>query len=327
MAGDEAIHHTTIPTNGIKMHIAVTGPSTAKSTILFLHGFPELWYNWRHQLRAIPSLGDYRCVAPDLRGYGDTDAPPSPANYTAFSVVGDLVGLLDFLGVEKAFVVGHDWGAAMGWYFAKFRPDRIKGLVNLSVPPPRESPVFHSVDVFRAVYGDDYYFCRFQEVGEVEEEFAEVETGKLITKLYTVFSKPDPPIVPKETGFKGLPDPPNSFLPWLPKQDVDYYASKFGKTGFTGGLNYYRATSLTGDLMGPWSGPDSKYQVPAKFIIGDQDVVYNMPGVKDYIHGGEFKKEVPLLEEVVVMEGVPHFPNLVKPDEITRHIVDFVKCF
>ncbi|CAN0878147.1 Epoxide hydrolase A [Linum grandiflorum] len=323
MTGDEAIHHSTIPTNGIKMHIATTGPPTAKSTILFLHGFPELWYTWRRQLLAIPSLGDYRCIAPDLRGYGDTDAPASPAKYTAFHIVGDLVGLLDFLGVEKAFVVGHDWGAAIGWNFVRFRPDRVRGLVNLSAPPIRQSPVSDIHDVFKAVYGDDYYFCRFQEVGEAEEEFAKIETGKMITKLYTMFSKPDPPMVPKETGFHGLPDPPNSFLPWLPKEDVDYYASKFSKTGFTGGLNYYRAFSLTGELMGPWS--DCKYKVPTKFIIGDQDLCYHMPGLKDYIHSEEFKKEVPLLEEVVIMEGVPHFEMLVKPDEITQHIIDFVK--
>ncbi|CAN1168350.1 Epoxide hydrolase A [Linum perenne] len=322
MDTDERIQHSTIPTNGINMHIATVGSSTAKSTVLFLHGFPELWYTWRHQLLALPTLGDYRCIAPDLRGSGDTDAPPSAAKYTAFHIVGDLVGLLDFLKIDKAFVVGHDWGAAMGWYFARFRPDRVRAVVNLSVPPLRQSPVSDIVQAFGAVYGDDYYFIRFQEVGEAEEEFAQVDTGKLINKLYTLFSKPDPPIVPKETGFKGLPE---SVLPWLPEEDVNYYASKFSKTGFTGGLNSYRAISLTGELMGPWVG--SKYLVPAKFIVGDQDVVYHMPGMKEYIHSEEFKKDVPMLEEVVIMEGVSHFPNLVKPQEVTQHIFDFIKRF
>ncbi|CAN1285956.1 Epoxide hydrolase A [Linum perenne] len=275
------------------MHIATVGSSTAKSTVLFLHGFPELWYTWRHQLLALPTLGDYRCIAPDLRGSGDTDAPPSAAKYTAFHIVGDL-----------------------------FRPDRVRAVVNLSVPPLRQSPVSDIVQAFGAVYGDDYYFIRFQEVGEAEEEFAQVDTGKLINKLYTLFSKPDPPIVPKETGFKGLPE---SVLPWLPEEDVNYYASKFSKTGFTGGLNSYRAISLTGELMGPWVG--SKYLVPAKFIVGDQDVVYHMPGMKEYIHSEEFKKDVPMLEEVVIMEGVSHFPNLVKPQEVTQHIFDFIKRF
>ncbi|CAN1836589.1 Epoxide hydrolase A [Linum perenne] len=250
------------------MHIATVGSPTAKST----------------------TLGDYCCIAPDLRGSGDTDAPPSAAKYTAFHIVGDLVGLLDFLGIDKAFVVGHDWGAAMGWYFARFRPDRVRAVVNLSVPPLRQSPVSDIVQAFGAVYGDDYYFIRFQ--------------------------------VPKETGFKGLPE---SVLPWLPEEDVNYYASKFSKTGFTGGLNSYRAISLTGELMGPWVG--SKYLVPAKFIVGDQDVVYHMPGMKEYIHSEEFKKDVPMLEEVVIMEGVSHFPNLVKPHEVTQHIFDFIKRF
>ncbi|CAN1836582.1 Epoxide hydrolase A [Linum perenne] len=275
------------------MHIATVGSPTAKSTVLFLHGFPELWYTWRHQLLALPTLGDYCCIAPDLRGSGDTDAPPSAAKYTAFHI-----------------------------YFARFRPDRVRAVVNLSVPPLRQSPVSDIVQAFGAVYGDDYYFIRFQEVGEAEEEFAQVDTGKLINKLYTLFSKPDPPIVPKETGFKGLPE---SVLPWLPEEDVNYYASKFSKTGFTGGLNSYRAISLTGELMGPWVG--SKYLVPAKFIVGDQDVVYHMPGMKEYIHSEEFKKDVPMLEEVVIMEGVSHFPNLVKPHEVTQHIFDFIKRF
>ncbi|CAN1836569.1 Epoxide hydrolase A [Linum perenne] len=275
------------------MHIATVGSPTAKSTVLFLHGFPELWSTWRHQLLALPTLGDYRCIAPDLRGCGDTDAPPSASKYTAFHIVGDL-----------------------------FRPDRVRAVVNLSIPPLRQFPGSNIVDDFRAVYGDDYYFVRFQEVGVVEAEFAQVDTGKLINKLYTLFSKPDPPIVPKEPGFKGLPE---SLLPWLPKETVEYYASKFSKTGFTGGLNYYRAITLTGELMGPWVG--SKHQVPAKFIIGDQDVVYHMPGMKDYINGKEFKKDVPMLDKVVIMEGVPHFPQLVKPQEITQHVFDFIKRF
>ncbi|CAN1836578.1 Epoxide hydrolase A [Linum perenne] len=290
------------------MHIATVGSPTAKSTVLFLHGFPELWSTWRHQLLALPTLGDYRCIAPDLRGCGDTDAPPSASKYTAFHIVGDLVGLLDFLGIDKAFVVGHDWGAAMCWYLALFRPDRVRAVVNLSIPPLRQFP--------------DSKLKLLQEVGVVEAEFAQVDTGKLINKLYTLFSKPDPPIVPKEPGFKGLPE---SLLPWLPKETVEYYASKFSKTGFTGGLNYYRAITLTGELMGPWVG--SKHQVPAKFIIGDQDVVYHMPGMKDYINGKEFKKDVPMLDKVVIMEGVPHFPQLVKPQEITQHVFDFIKRF
>ena len=144
----EKIEHTTITANGINMHVESIGTSPV---ILFLHGFPELWYSWRHQLLSLSSHG-YRCIAPDLRGYGDTDAPPSAASYIVFHIVGDLVGLIDHLGIDQVFLVGHDWGAIIAWNFCLFRPDRIKALVNTINP----------VDGLRVVFGDDYYVCRFQ---------------------------------------------------------------------------------------------------------------------------------------------------------------------
>ncbi|XP_062081014.1 uncharacterized protein LOC133785815 [Humulus lupulus] len=155
----EKIEHSTITTNGINMHVASIGIGPV---ILFLHGFPELWYSWRHQMLSLSSLG-YRCIAPDLRGYGDTDAPPSPASYTALHIVGDLVGLLDNLGIDQVFLVGHDWGAAMAWYLCLFRPDRVKALVNLGVVYIHRNPEVKFFDErFRALIGDDFYICRFQ---------------------------------------------------------------------------------------------------------------------------------------------------------------------
>ena len=156
----EKIEHRTVSVNGINMHIAQIGDPT-KGTILFLHGFPELWYSWRHQLLSLSSAG-YRAVAPDLRGYGDTDAPPSAASYTAFHVVGDLVTLLDFLAVDQVFLVGHNWGALVAWNFSLLRPDRIKALVNLSVPYMPRNPKMKPVQGLRLAFGDDFYICRFQ---------------------------------------------------------------------------------------------------------------------------------------------------------------------
>ncbi|KAE8657628.1 Detected protein of confused Function [Hibiscus syriacus] len=147
----EKIEHTTVTTNGIKMHVASIGSGPV---ILFLHGFPELWYSWRHQLLSLSSLG-YRCVAPDLRGYGDTDAPASTTSYTIFHVVGDLVGLLDVLGVKRVYLVGHDWGALIAWSFCQFRPDRVHALVNLSVAYQPRNPMVKPVEGIRALFGDD----------------------------------------------------------------------------------------------------------------------------------------------------------------------------
>ena len=155
----EKIEHSTISTNGINMHIASIGTGPA---VLFLHGFPELWYSWRHQMISLSSLG-YRCIAPDLRGYGDTDAPKSPASYSSLHIIGDVVGLLDHLGIDQVFLVGHDWGAYMAWYFCLFRPERVKALVNLGIVYiSRKLDVKFLDEGFRASIGDDFYICRFQ---------------------------------------------------------------------------------------------------------------------------------------------------------------------
>ncbi|XP_030946582.1 uncharacterized protein LOC115971049 [Quercus lobata] len=313
----EKIEHTIVPTNGINMHIASIGTGPV---VLFLHGFPELWYSWRHQLLSLSSLG-YRCIAPDLRGFGDTDAPPSAASYTALHIVGDLVGLLDYLGIDQVFLVGHDWGAVMAWYFCLLKPDRVKALVNMSLAYRPRNPIRKPLESFRALFGDDYYVCRFQEPGEIEEEFAHAGTARIIRRFLTSRS-PRPPCIPKG-GFRTSP---NTTLPaWLSEEDVNYFVSKFDNRGFTGGLNYYRALDLTWELTAPWT--NAQIKVPVKFIVGDLDITYHIPGVQEYIHKGGFSRDVPFLQEVVVMEGAAHFINQEKPEEISAHIYDFIKKF
>ncbi|GAA0181050.1 hydrolase [Lithospermum erythrorhizon] len=317
----DKIQHTTMQTNGINMHVAQIGQGP--STILFLHGFPQLWYTWRHQMLHLSSKG-YRCIAPDLRGYGDTDAPPSATCYSALHIVGDLVGLLDGLGLEKVFVVGHDWGAVMAWYFCLLRPDKVNALVNLSVAYTPRNPKRKPVETMRAFLGDDYYICRFQNPGEMEEEFSRVDTARLIKKFLTNRS-PALLRVPKAKGFGGSTNSPITMPSWLSEEDVNYYATKFNEKGFTGGLNYYRALDLNWQLLAPWTGVQIK--VPVKFIVGDLDLTYNTPGVKEYVHNGGLKKDVPFLQEVVIMEGVAHFLNEEKPEEISTHIYDFIQKF
>ncbi|KDP28185.1 hypothetical protein JCGZ_13956 [Jatropha curcas] len=313
----ENIQHIRVAANGINMHVATIGTGPA---ILFLHGFPELWYSWRHQLLHLSALG-YRCIAPDLRGFGDTDAPESVTEYTGFHIVGDLIGLLDELGIEKVFLVGHDWGAVIAWYFCLFRPDRIKALVNSSIAFTPRTPV-NPVDGLKACFGDDYYVCRFQEPIEAEEKFSLLDIASLLKTIFTA-RNPNPPRIPKEIEF---PDCLCSCLPsWLSEEDINYYAAKFHQTGITGGLNYYRAIKLTWELMAPWAGQQIK--VPVKFIVGDLDTAYHLPGMKEYIKNGGFKKDVPNLQEVVIMEGVGHFIIQEKAEEVSNHIYDFIKNF
>ncbi|KAE9598145.1 hypothetical protein Lal_00004019 [Lupinus albus] len=315
----EGIEHRTVKVNGINMHVAEKGEGPV---VLFLHGFPELWYSWRHQIQYISSQG-YHAVAPDLRGYGETDAPSSINSYTCFHLVGDIIALIDSLGVEQVYLVAHDWGATLGWYLCLFRPDRIKAYVSLSVPYLPRNPKFKPLDGMHALFGEDFYICRFQEPGKIEAEFAKIETENII-KNFLTNRRSGPPILPKE-GFGSIPKDTTPLPSWLTQEDVDYYASIFNKTGFTGGLNYYRNVNLNWELTAPWT--DAQIKVPVKFITGDLDMVYTSFGTKKYIESGAFKKDVPFLEEVVIQEGVAHFNNQEAAKEVNKHIHDFITKF
>ncbi|KAJ1417147.1 Epoxide hydrolase-like [Sesbania bispinosa] len=236
----EGIEHRIVEVNDIKMHIAEKGEGPM---VLLLHGFPELWYSWRYQIVTLSSHG-YHAVAPDLRGYGDTDAPASVSSYTCFHIVGDLIALLDNLGAHQVFLVAHDWGAAIGWYLCMFRPDKVKAYVCLSVPFIPRNPNTKTVDGMHALYGDDYYVCRFQELGKMEAEMNEVGTAYVMKNILTT-RKIGPPILPKgEYGIGFNPDTTETLPSWLTEDDLAYFVTKFEKTGFTGGLNYYRNLNL-----------------------------------------------------------------------------------
>ncbi|WCJ26899.1 alpha/beta-Hydrolases superfamily protein [Euphorbia peplus] len=314
----EDIIHKIVNVNNINFHIAEKGKK-GHPFILFLHGFPELWYSWRHQILALSSKG-YHAVAPDLRGYGDSECPGSSRSYTCFDIVGDLVGLIDHFGEEKVFVVGHDWGAIVGWYLCLFRPDRVKAFVCLSVPFRPRNPKIKPLESMRALFGDDYYICRFQEPGEIEGEIAHAGTAQVLKKIFTD-KKPGPPFLPKQNPFGICQNNTMSLPSWLTETDIAYYVTKFNQTGFTGPLNYYRAMDLNWELTAPWTGAQVK--VPVKFVVGEVDCVYTTPGIKRFIEGDEFRQHVPLLEDITVMKGVGHFIHQEKPEEINALISEF----
>ncbi|PON88838.1 Epoxide hydrolase-like [Trema orientale] len=211
----------------------------------------------------------------------------------------------------------------MAWYFCLFRPERVKALVNLSVPFIRRNPDVKTFNKgLRAFVGDDFYVFRFQEPGEIEKELASIDTTTVLKIFHTSFDT-TPLCIPKEglRGFKVVDPLPS----WLSEDYINYCASKSSQKGFTGRVNYYRAVNLTWELLAPWTGAQIK--VPTKFITGDQDSTYCFLGFKDYIESGEFKKDVPSLQEVVITKGVGHFINQAKPEEISAHIYEFIKKF
>ncbi|KAJ3676128.1 hypothetical protein LUZ60_003540 [Juncus effusus] len=315
---DKQITHRTVLTNGINMHVAEKGTGP---TVLLLHGFPELWYSWRFQISYLAEKG-YHVVAPDLRGFGDTDAPKACEKYTMLHLVGDIVGLIQCLGEDKVFVVGHDWGAIVAWNLSMFRPDLVHGVVALSVEFMPRNPNLKPLEALRLVYGDDYYVCAFQDPERAEGEFERIDT-KLLMKKFLTYHDPNPVIVPKNKGFSTPPEKELVLPSWLSEEDIDYFTNKFKQTGFTGGVNYYRALDLNWELTAAWTG--ARVTVPAKFIVGNEDLTYSFPGAKEYIHNGGFEKDVPLLQDVVVLKGVGHFINQEKGLETSEIIHEFIK--
>ena len=160
------ITHQTVEANGIRIHLAEAGKGPL---VVLCHGFPESWYSWRHQLKALAEAG-WRAVAPDMRGYGETDRPEEIEKYTLFHLVGDMVGVIAALGEEKAVIVGHDWGAPVAWHAALFRPDIFRAVAGLSVPfRPRGST--KPTSVMPKTEEAQFYQLYFQAPGVAEAEF------------------------------------------------------------------------------------------------------------------------------------------------------------
>src|SRR6202167_6252281 len=226
------LKHRFIETNGIRMHIAECGSGPL---VLLCHGFPESWYSWRHQLQALAEAG-FRAVAPDMRGYGQSDRPEAIDQYTLLHLVGDMVGLLDALGPEEAVVAGHDWGAPVAWHAALLRPDRFRGVVGLSVPYRPRGAVRRTTAMPQT--GDAlFYQLYFQEPGVAEAEFERDPRVSLRTILYSGCG--DAPrrdwggaaegavgMVSRQVGFlSGIVDPAS--LPgWLNEAEIDFYAGQ-----------------------------------------------------------------------------------------------------
>ena len=237
--------HRSLEANGIRMHIAEQGRGPL---VLLCHGFPETWYSWRHQLSALAAAG-YRVVAPDMRGFGQTDRPADPTQYTQLHMAGDMVGLLDALEVEHAVIVGHDWGGPVAWTCALTRPDRFRAVAALSVPYiPRG--VVRPTDGLRFQAGDNFmYMLYFQEPGVAEAELEQDVRSTIRRVLYWGSGEsPGRAPKPKTAKFLDLMDDPPTLPAWLTEADVDHYVGEFTRTGFTGGLNWYRNLDRTWDL-------------------------------------------------------------------------------
>ncbi|MEO8545257.1 MAG: alpha/beta hydrolase [Betaproteobacteria bacterium] len=309
----------TLQLDDIRMRVASQGEGPL---VLFCHGWPESWYSWRHQMAAVAAAG-YRAVAPDMRGYGGTDAPQDASRYTLLHLVGDMVSLLKALGETQAVVVGHDWGAPVAWHAALLRPDLFRAVVGMSVPYAAPS----KVDLLSALEKQgvqDFYMQYFQTPGVAEAEFERDVTASIRRIHFS--SSGDAP----ESAAFGKLAPGGGFLantiapevlpPWMTDADVAYYAGEFRRAGFRGGLNWYRCLRRNSELLAPWRG--ATIRQPSMFIAGARDGVLRFPGSAKQIE--RFACTLPGLLGCHILEGAGHWIQRERAEQVNDLLLGFL---
>ena len=319
-----------IESNGIRLNIAEQGKGPL---VLLCHGFPESWYSWRHQIEALAAAG-FHAVAPDMRGYGKSDAPEAIDQYTIFHLVGDLVGLLDALEAPTAVIVGHDWGANIAWHAARLRPDRFRAVAALSVPFRPRGPA-RPTSVMPQTADAQFYMLYFQEPGVAEAELERDPRAIVRNMLYGASgdgaaaraaavsggAAPSIGMVPRGGGMMQGPGAPATLPSWLSEADIDFYAGEFKRSGFRGGLNYYRNIDRNWELTAAFA--DVKVTVPALYIAGDHDMVIAAPGTAEHL--ANLKQSVPALRNIQMLPGCGHWTQQERPSEVSAAIIEFVR--
>ena len=320
------IEFRNVSTNGVNLRVAVQGTGPL---VVMVHGFPESWYSWRHQIGPIAAAGFTACAI-DVRGYGGSDKPQAVEAYAMKEMAADVAGVIDALSPGKpAVLMGHDWGAPIVWHTAVLHPKHVRAVAGLSVPyfalPP--APLNH---IFKAMYTDQgkfFYMAYFQDEGVAEAEF-EADVRGSLRRLYFASSadsngrwgnmhKPA-----GEPMLKGLDDP-NPFPSWLSNADIDYYVREFEGSGFRGPLNRYRNFERDFALMS--AVPDRIIHQPSLFLAGEKDMVLKMFG-----DAGFAAIEARLRENVADLRGfhlipdVGHWTQQEKPDACTGVLIDWL---
>ena len=314
----ENFSHRFVQTNGIRMHYVEAGQGPL---VLLCHGFPESWYSWRHQIIALADAG-FHVVAPDMRGYGQTDRPQEVEAYDIFQLTGDLVGLVNALGGHPAVIAGHDWGAWVTQYAALFRPDLFRAVVLLSVPFLPRGEISPSEWERQKYPGKVFYQQVFRTPGS-EKAFEADVRGTLTGAFYAASGEP-----PKDQRWKYAIDPKGaaSAIPpapkkpsWLTDDDLEFYVAEFQRSGFAGGLNYYRNVDRNWASTPFLAG--ARMLQPTLFVAGDADGVIEF--WKDEFDAME--TNVPQLRKKVVLPGVGHWTQQERPTDVNRLMVDFLK--
>jgi len=314
----EQWQHRFIETNGIRMHYVEAGKGPL---VVLCHGFPESWYSWRHQIAAIAEAG-YRVVAPDQRGYGRTTKPNDIAAYTGLHLAGDIIGLVEALGETSAVIVGHDWGAPVAWYSALLRPDIFCAVGLLSVPYTPRGPV-SPLTVFNmlAQGGKVFYMQYFQAEGVAERELEHDVRRTMSAMLLAGSGNAESAwlgVFDPNDGFLGNAETPKTLPNWLTQEDIEFFIGEFERTGFRGGLNWYRNIGRTWELTAFLSG--AKIRQPSIFIAGEKDGVlqFAAPAV------AALEENMPGLKRKLIFPGAGHWIQQERAPEVSKALLEFL---
>ena len=316
------VHYANV--NGINMAYYEVGPRKGVPIIL-CHGFPELAFSWRHQLKAFEAAGLW-AIAPDQRGYGLTDRPGPVEDYDLEHLTGDLVGLLDHLGVEKAVFCGHDWGGLIVWQMPLLHPDRVAGVIGVNTPFQPRAP-FDPIAIMRARLGEEMYIVHFQKPGEADAVLAED-----VSKSMNFFMKRPPPAQAESAGFatERKPGDPSVFPlvrivevydpaadtreTFLTDDEFAAFVEAFERTGFTGGINWYR--NITRNWEKGANLP-TRIDLPCLMVMAENDAVLP-PSAADGM--GAF---IPDLEKALVRD-CGHWTQQERPEAVNEAILGWI---
>lgn len=316
------INHRIIQTNGIRLHVAEQGDGPL---VILVHGFPEFWYSWRHQMQPLAGAG-FRAVAPDMRGYGQTDCPEAIEAYDMIQLASDIVGLVHELGEEQAIIVGHDFGAQVGYHCALFRPDIFRAVALLSVPyVPRSWKNVPSTEVMKRMAGDKHFYqLYFQQPGRAEAELDADVRRSVAMFLYSASGSAPPAerwrfLFDKSETLMDTCTYPESLPAWLSEEDVDRFTEAFTRTGFRGAVNWYRNVDRNWALTPFLNG--AKLRQPTVFITGAEDAVVAMRQAAI----AALDVNVPNLTRKVIIPGAGHWVQQEAPVEVNRHLIEFLE--
>jgi pimeloyl-ACP methyl ester carboxylesterase len=307
-----------IETNGITLRTVVEGQGPL---VILLHGFPQCWYLWRHQIDPLVQAG-FQVAVPDQRGYGGSDQPAAVEAYNIIELTNDVVGLANVLGHEQFIVVGHDWGAPVAWHTALLHSKRVRAVVGMSVPYLRGQA---GIMTRQENFGDNFwYIVYFQKPGVAEAEL-EADIRKSLRMTYFAASGDAPEelwFVQKPASARfldGLIDPP-ALPSWLTEEDLDYYVAQYQQGGFRGPLNWYRNMDRNIELTPQLE--NAKIEQPAFFIAGSKDLVLRYGG------GGLLEAMNPYLTDLrgkVLVDGAGHWVQAERPEPVNEALLGFLK--